>query len=570
MLRDYQIKAIRETYKWLREHNGNPCIVAPTGSGKAHIIAGFCADILRRKNDARILVLSHVKELLVQDAEKIKLAWPQAPLAIYSAGLGTKETDSITVAGIQSIWRKPEELGSVDIVIVDEAHMIQNEDEGMYRRLLSSLKTINPKMRMIGLTATPYRLGYGLLTEGDNAIFQALIEPVTIEELVKRGFLARLTSTFTDTQMDVEGIKKVQGDYEKQELEQRVNSSELNTKVVSETIRRAGDRTAWLVFCVSISHAESMRDEFRAQGVEAEAVTSKTTSEERERIFKDFKAGKIRALTNVGVATTGFDYPDIDVIVMARPTLSPGLYIQMSGRGMRVKSPGHHKDCIVLDFAGNIARHGPVTRIIPPRRTLKTGRKPDYQELGEMFKQCPKCHSIIMRRARECVHCGHVFTELSSELNVVEDIMGIQNNNNNNVDDVEAKAAVQIQSEQTEFHRMKVTSWYWKVIFRKKDGMPILRVDFYGEDKLQGPKMLFLYLMQPGGARVRAFWQLKSLLRGVRLPDIEELSDVNVLNELAQMVREKFQPPLWIEYKEDVQENGKIFFTINRWGWDQD
>ena len=117
-LRDYQVKAIRETYKWLRENKGNPCIVAPTGSGKAHIIAGFCEDILRRVPDAKILVLSHVKELLVQDAEKIKLAWPEAPLAIYSAGLGTKETDSITVAGIQSIWRKSEELGILMLLLL--------------------------------------------------------------------------------------------------------------------------------------------------------------------------------------------------------------------------------------------------------------------------------------------------------------------------------------------------------------------------------------------------------------------------------------------------------------------
>ena len=549
MLRNYQIKAISETYKWLRAHEGNPCIVAPTGSGKAHIIAGFCADILRRKSDAKILVLSHVKELLVQDAEKIKAAWPKAPLAIYSAGLGTKETDSITVAGIQSIWRKPEQLGKIDIVIVDEAHMIQNEDEGMYRRLLSSLQAINPKIRMIGLTATPYRLGQGLLTEGDDAIFQGLIEPVTIEELVKRGFLARLTSTFTDTQMDVEGIKKVQGDYEKQELEQRVNSSELNAKVVSETIRRAGSRTAWLVFCVSISHAEAMRDEFRAQGIEAEAITSKTSASERERIFRDFKAGKIKALTNVGVATTGFDYPDIDVIVMARPTLSPGLYIQMSGRGMRVKSPGHHSDCLVLDFAGNIARHGAVTKIIPPRRTVKTGRKPGPQELGEMFKRCPKCRSTIMRRARECVHCGYIFAELS-DLSVSEDIMGIPT--------VEADPA---------FQRMKVASWYWKVIFRKKDGMPIIRVDFYSEDKMQGPKQLFLYLMPECDGRVKAYWQLKSLVQGVRLPNLDEIKDAKALQSLAETIRENFPPPSWIEYKEEVVDDGRPFFTINGWGF---
>ncbi|MBQ7169962.1 MAG: DEAD/DEAH box helicase family protein [Synergistaceae bacterium] len=556
MLRDYQLKAIRETYKYLREHDGNPCIVAPTGSGKAHIIAGFCEDILKRKPDAKILVLSHVKELLVQDAEKIRLAWPEAPLGIYSAGLGTKEISSITVAGIQSIWRKPEELGRIDVVIVDEAHMIQNEDEGMYRRLLSSLHELNPKMRMIGLTATPYRLGQGLLTEGDDAIFQTLIECVTIEELVKRGFLARLTSTFTDLQMNVEGIKKVQGDYEKQELESRVNSSDVNSKVVAETIRRAGNRRAWLVFCVSISHAEKMRDEFIAQGVRAEAITSKTTPAERDRIFADFKAGKIRAVTNVGVATTGFDYPDIDVIVMARPTLSPGLYIQMSGRGMRVKSPGHHQDCLVLDFAGNIARHGAVTKIIPPRRTVKTGKK--SQELGDMFKICPKCKNTVMKRARECVHCGHIFSGLS-DLSVNDDIMEGVNQPELPGDDDTIPG----------FQRMKVASWFWKVIYRKKDSMPMIRVDFYGTDKLQGPKQLFLYIMQEGNARVNAYRQMKSLLQGVRLPELSKIDSARVLHELCDAVRENFAPPLWIEYKEDLTPDGRIHFTISRWGWDE-
>ena len=305
---------------------------------------------------------------------------------------------------------------------------------------------------------------------------------VTIEELVRRGFLASLTSTFTETQMNVEGIKKVQGDFEKQELESRVNSSEVNAKVVAETILRAEDRTAWLIFCVSVSHAEAMREEFREQGVVAEAITSRTSSSERERIFNDFKDGKIRALTNVGVATTGFDYPDIDVIVMARPTLSPGLYVQMSGRGMWVKSPGHHKDCLVLDFAGNIARHGAVTKIIPPRRTVKASRR--TQELSEMFKLCPKCHGTVMKRSRECVHCGHIFAELY-ELSTSADIMGIESSG----------------TVGTGFQRMKVASWYWKVAFRKKDNMPIVRADFYGEDKLQGPKQLFLYIMQEDSAR---------------------------------------------------------------------
>ena len=257
----------------------------------------------------------------------------------------------------------------------------------------------------------------------------------------------------------------------------------MNKKVVSETIKRAGDRIAWLVFCVSISHAEAMRDEFISQGVMAESITSKTTSSERARIFEEFKAGKIRAVTNVGVATTGFDYPDIDVIVMARPTLSPGLYIQMSGRGMRVKSPGHHQDCLVLDFAGNISRHGAVTKIIPPRRTARPRGKPN--ELSIMFKICPRCKHTIMRRSHECVHCGYMFSELS-DLSTSADIMGFES----------PEIETENENITSGFQRMKVASWYWKVVFRKKDNMPIVSVDFYGEDKLHGPKQLFLYIME--------------------------------------------------------------------------
>ena len=552
-LRDYQVRAIRETYKWLSANKGNPCIVAPTGSGKAYIIAGFCEDILKRDPNRKILVLSHVKELLVQDAEKITLAWPDAPVGIYSAGLGTKQTNIITVAGIQSIWKKANDLGHIDMIIVDEAHTIQNEDSGMYRTLIADLKKINPSMRIIGLTATPYRLGQGLLTEGDEAIFDALIEPVTIAELVKRGFLAKLTSTFTDLQMNVDGVKKVQGDFERRELESRVNSENINSKVVEETIKRAGDRTAWLIFCVSISHAESMRDEFIAHGVNAAAITSKTSSEERAKIFADFKAGRIKAVTNVGVATTGFDYPDIDVIVMARPTLSPGLYAQMSGRGMRVKSKGHHQDCIVLDFAGNIIRHGPVTKIIPPRRSAGKAKKFTSENIGELFKICPKCHKATLKRARECPHCKYQFKELS-ELNTTEEIMQIEESDTQ-------------QEKKITLERMNVRSWFWKVVYFKNkntnESIPMLRVDFYQQDLLKGPKQLFLRLMHDEVQRNKAYRNLKSLLQGVRVPPLEEINSARTLHYLADTINAHYNPPSYIEYKQDGN-----YTTITNWGWE--
>ncbi|MBQ7221567.1 MAG: DEAD/DEAH box helicase family protein [Synergistaceae bacterium] len=552
-LRDYQAKAIRDVYKWLAQNKGNPCIVAPTGSGKAWICAGICEDFLSKHPHIKILVLSHVKELLVQDAEKITQVWPSAPVGLYSAGLGSKDINTITVAGIQSIWKKGKELGRIHLVIVDEAHLISNTESGMYRTLLADLQEAYSGMRVIGLTATPYRLGQGMLTEGDEAIFTALLEAASIEELIQRGYLAKLTSTFTDMKLDVEGVRKVQGDYEKQELEARVNNLDNNTRIVEETIRRAGNRKAWLIFCVSVSHAEAMRDEFIAHGINAATITGKTSSAERERIFTEYKAGKIRALTNVGVATTGFDYPDIDVIVMARPTLSPGLYMQMSGRGMRVKSPGHYKDCLVLDFAGNIERHGAITKIIPPRRTVKRGKNERPENFGEMFKECPQCHKVIMKRARICAHCGYQFSELS-ELNTTQDIMG----------SADIQQTAETPPEQSGIMRMKVHKWFWKVCYSKKDSIAMLRVDFYGEDLMQGPKQLFLKLLHAEPDHTKAYRNLKSLLQGVMIPPANEIYGARVLYRLAETINANYNPPSWIEYR----QSGKYTYITN-WGWDE-
>ena len=530
-LRDYQKKAIQDTYTWLSSHSGNPCIVAPTGSGKSHIIAGLCEDIMSRWRQSRIIILSHVKELLVQDAEKLLAAWPEAPLGIYSAGLGRKDIDAITVAGIQSIFRAADKTGKIDLAIVDEAHLINIDDCGMYRTFLNGLKEINPYLRVIGLIATPYRLGQGMITEGKDALFDGLIESISIEELVERGYLARLRSKFTDMKLDVSGVRRRNGDFIDGELQDCIDTENNNAQIVSETLLRAEERKAWLVFATGVEHAYHLRDEFRRQGVAAETVTGDTPKDERAHILEDFKAGRIRAITNVNVLTTGFDYPDIDLIVMARPTLSPGLYLQMAGRGMRVKSVGHYQDCVVLDFAGNIARHGPVTNIQPPTARPK--------EDGEIpVKECPECHEAVALGTRICPCCGHIFPFQEPEkkdfkLNETEDIMG-------------------------ETTRMEVRAWHWRVMTSKKTGIPMIRVDFYGKNFMDSAVPLFLCLLHDGYAREKAQRMLKSLTKlDIAPADESELQEIVVSAGMLQ-------PPSWVEYKRNGRYN-----NVTRWGWEE-
>jgi DNA repair protein RadD len=193
-LRPYQRRTIDELYGWFNAGNaGNPCVVLPTGGGKSHIVAALCKDALQNWPETRILMLTHVKELIEQNAEKMLQHWPDAPLGIYSASLNKRQIEPITFAGIQSVRRKAGLLGHIDLVLVDECHLINHKEQGGYRTLLAQLKLINPELRVIGLTATPYRLGHGMITD-EPALFSDLIEPVTLEQLIAQGHLSILRS----------------------------------------------------------------------------------------------------------------------------------------------------------------------------------------------------------------------------------------------------------------------------------------------------------------------------------------------------------------------------------------
>lgn len=421
-LRPYQQRAIDSLYEWFRHNGGHPCLVLPTGSGKSHIIAELCRDVIQSWPDQKILVLTHVKELIEQDAEKILMAWTTAPLGIFSAGIGRKELGNpITVASIQSIGRHVAKIGHVDLIIVDEAHLISHKNEGGYRRIVQALEAVNPNVRVIGLTATPYRLGHGLITD-KPALFDDILTPTSIEELIAKGYLAPLRSKGTDLRLSTEGVHKRGGEFIESELQAAVNTRSQNERIVREVIARGADRKSWLFFCTGVDHALTMRTVLEEHGIKAACVLGETPKTEREKILERFKAGELRAVTNANVLTVGFDYPDIDLIAMCRPTMSPGLYVQMAGRGMRPKS--HCKDCLVLDFAGVIQTHGPIVNVNPPSKKGGNGT-------GEApVKLCEQCQELVPLATRICPECGWEFpVPAPPKLQLHnDDIMGQDNN----------------------------------------------------------------------------------------------------------------------------------------------
>jgi DNA repair protein RadD len=249
-------RAIDQLYDWLRSNDGHPCLVMPTGAGKSHIVATLCHEGLQNWPETRVLMLTHQKELIEQNAAKMREHWPGAPLGIYSASIGKRQLgEPITFAGIQSVRSKAHLLGHVDLVIIDECHLVSHKDEGGYRTLLNALLAINPALRVIGLTATPYRLGHGLITD-KPALFDGLIDPVTIEELVYKGFLTTLRSKVTKARFDLDGVHKRGGEFIESELQAAVDTDDNNAAVVAEIMELGADRRHWLLFCTGVDHAQ--------------------------------------------------------------------------------------------------------------------------------------------------------------------------------------------------------------------------------------------------------------------------------------------------------------------------
>lgn len=403
-LRPYQHEAVDAIYRHLRERDDNPCVVLPTGSGKTYVMATVCKDAVGRW-DGRVLILAHVKELLEQTKDKIYRVAPEMGLktGVYSAGLKSRDTGyPITIAGIQSVYKRACEFDPFDLVVIDEGHMIPPEGEGMYRTFLEDARKVNPNLRVIGLTATPFRMKSGMICAPGNVLNHVCYE-IGVKELIVQGYLCPLITKASREKVDTSGLHVRAGEFVADEVEDLMNSDDRVESACREIVEQTGNRQSVLVFAAGVAHgrhiAEVLRGKFSAT---VATVFGETPPGERDRVLTDFKAGRLKYLVNVNVLTTGFDAPNIDCVALLRPTLSPGLFYQMCGRGFRLH-PGK-TDSLVLDFGGNVLRHGPVDDLrIHERNGRGSGEAP--------AKECPECRSLIAAGYSVCPDCGHEFPE---------------------------------------------------------------------------------------------------------------------------------------------------------------
>jgi DNA repair protein RadD len=398
-LRPYQRASLDALYAaWARQQDAG-LIVLPTGAGKSLVIAALVQERLAENPAHRVVVVTHTRELIAQNHRELLALWPEAPAGIYSAGLGRRDAAAqVLFCGIQSIWNRTSDLEPFDLVVVDEAHLIPRDAETRYGRFLAALKGARPDLRVVGFTATPYRLDSGRLDEGAGRLFDGIVYEANVGDLIHQGYLAPLISKATTTALDVTGVPRRGGDYIPSALEAAVNQDWITRAAVEEMVGYGHGRRAWLAFCAGIAHATAVRDAIRAEGYTCETLSGETPKRARDRIVRAFRAGEVRCLTSVGVLATGFNVPQVDLIALLRPTQSTGLYVQQVGRALR-RAPGK-TDALILDYAGLVRMHGPVDIVTARSAAAIRGREGEVRA-----KACPGCGALIALNASTCETC---------------------------------------------------------------------------------------------------------------------------------------------------------------------
>ncbi|MYL23007.1 DEAD/DEAH box helicase [Halomonas alkaliantarctica] len=356
VLRPYQQEAVNRVVAHFRQSNEPGVVVLPTGSGKSLVIAE-----LARLARGRVLVLAHVRELVAQNHAKYEAYGLEAD--IFSAGLKRKEAARQVVFGsVQSVVRN---LASFDdagftLLVIDECHRVSLDGNASYRQVIDHLRTHNPGLKILGLTATPYRLGqgfiyrrhhHGMVRGRDDAFFRDCVFEQPLRLMVKQGYLAKPERRdMAVAHYDFSALSPgSHGVFREEALNRVVAGNRATPQIIADIIEHAKAREGVMIFAATVAHAEEIMG-YLPDG-QAALITGATESQTRTRLIAAFKARDIKYLVNVAVLTTGFDAPHVDVIAILRPTESVSLYQQVVGRGLRL-SPGK-TDCLILDYAGN-------------------------------------------------------------------------------------------------------------------------------------------------------------------------------------------------------------------------
>jgi superfamily II DNA or RNA helicase len=385
--------------------NDNTLGVAPTGAGKTLMFSKVIGEIHKDNPNLRACVLAHRDELTAQNEEKFKWVNPAISTSIVDSYVKSWE-GQVTFAMVQTLTRENnlEQMPPVDLLVIDEAHHVTAPS---YKNVLEYARKVNPKLKILGVTATPERGDKSSLGE----VFNNCCDQIKIGELILSGNLVRPVTFAIDMGNVTEKLKALRtrgkGDYSDSEVASILDSEPLNSEVVRHWREKAGERKT-VIFCSNVSHATNVTNSFNAAGISTALVTGEMTKEQRAIVFENMTKGMIQVIVNVAVLTEGWDYPPISCVVLLRQSSFKSTMIQMIGRGLRTIDLAIYpdiikKDCVVLDFGISTMLHGSLDQMI------------NLSSKNKGFKICPSCKKKIPKEAEECPLCNSNLVEQEQE-----------------------------------------------------------------------------------------------------------------------------------------------------------
>ena len=417
LLRPRQKSFVSKTLEALYAH-GNTLAVAPTGAGKTIMLSAVIGRMFEHGDTSRACVVAHRDELTDQNIDKFKQVNPSLSTSIFNAGRKSWN-GQVSFAMVQTLSRNNNlhSLPSLDVLVIDEAHHARADS---YMRVIRHARRVNPKVKLLGMTATPNRGD----KKGLRPVFSNVSDQISVTELVVTGHLVppRTTVINVGVQDELRGVRKTAFDYDMGAVADIMNKQSINDEVVSHWKERAGDRQT-VVFCSTVDHADDVVAGFKAAGIKAEMIWGDMKSDDRKATLSAYGTGKLQVIVNVAVLTEGWDHPPTSCIVLLRPSSHKSTMIQMIGRGLRTVDPNEYpgvvkKDCLVLDFGTSTLTHGSLEQEIEFDDKIGEGQAP--------YKSCPECDANVPAATLECPLCGYVWdretqpAETSAESETIE------------------------------------------------------------------------------------------------------------------------------------------------------
>lgn len=400
-LRPYQMDAVTDLRKQYMRGMRAPMLVAPTGSGKTCIFSYIAEQASLKGNSVFILV--HRQELLRQSSRQLsEIGLPHGRVAPGN----TMTKDRIQVASVQTLVRRLDKYKEPDLIIIDECH---HTTAGSWRKIITSY----PNAKLLGVTATPCRLDGNGLGIKSGGVFDALVYGPTLRELIDAGYLSQPIVYAPPTSIDITDVKIQGGDFEKGELEKRMDKPVITGSAV-EHYRKLCNGVPAIAFCSSVAHAIHVAEQFNVNGYTALSIDGTMKDDERKHAIEMLSNGKINVLTACDIVSEGTDIPVVGAAILLRPTVSMSLFLQQCGRALRSYPGKTHT--VILDHVGNCLRHGLPDQDREWSLEGDPKKKKKKEALDDVkVKQCNICY-FVHPPAPACPACGHVYIVVAKQI----------------------------------------------------------------------------------------------------------------------------------------------------------